>query len=539
MLSGSTRRYAFLFAFLSLVAVRLPTLVEPSGADQDLYSYIGQRILAGAVPYRDAWDQKPPAIHLTYAAMFAVWPHPSVVALTDLLAAIATSLLLLAIGRSLGPVPGTGAVAALLFLFLSNPAFGRLGGVRVRSQCEVFIALSVTAALLLLLRLEPGRKAFQTARTYAAGLLLGVAVIFKYNTVTFVSPALLALVVWPPGRRLESWREWIRPACWLGAGVATPGVIMAAVFLAIGALNDLYQATVSYNIEYSGETYGGVWSVVSHLATFPVRHARLDSLWWLGGLGCAVLIPMSVWRRELLVVPVWVIAACVSIAINGSRGLPQYFLQANPALALAAALLLTVAWVRVGLLGRLALVVLVSTGVWRVTNIPKAIDYAQFDVNRILGRVDRRTYLARFGEAGSDQKYSALAVADLAEFLASNTRPEDTVLIFGFSPGALSQAERRSASRFFWSRPVIVGFNDKLPGYGAQGLMDELELQAPEVVVLQEDDWQDTQDSASYFLNHGGLRAWLQASYLEVERRANFRIWRRTSKSLEFREPQR
>jgi hypothetical protein len=30
-----------------------------------------------------------------------------------------------------------------------------------------------------------------------------------------------------------------------------------------------------------------------------------------------------------------VAAACLSIAVNGSRGLPQYFLQAGPALALA------------------------------------------------------------------------------------------------------------------------------------------------------------------------------------------------------------
>ncbi len=35
-------------------------------------------------------------------------------------------------------------------------------------------------------------------------------------------------------------------------------------------------------------------------------------------------------RRERLVPVVWVAAACASIAINGSRGLPQYFIQANP-----------------------------------------------------------------------------------------------------------------------------------------------------------------------------------------------------------------
>ncbi len=54
--------------------MRLPSLAQPAGADQALYAYVGQRLLAGEVPYRDAWDQKPPGIHITYAAMLAVWP---------------------------------------------------------------------------------------------------------------------------------------------------------------------------------------------------------------------------------------------------------------------------------------------------------------------------------------------------------------------------------------------------------------------------------------------------------------------------------
>jgi hypothetical protein len=52
-----------------LLAVRLPSLVQPMGADQALYAYVGDRILGGGLPYRDAWDQKPPAIHFLYAGL--------------------------------------------------------------------------------------------------------------------------------------------------------------------------------------------------------------------------------------------------------------------------------------------------------------------------------------------------------------------------------------------------------------------------------------------------------------------------------------
>ena len=59
----------FLTLACVLLIVRLPSLVQPMGADQGLYAYVGDRILAGELPYRHAWDQKPPAIHYTYAAL--------------------------------------------------------------------------------------------------------------------------------------------------------------------------------------------------------------------------------------------------------------------------------------------------------------------------------------------------------------------------------------------------------------------------------------------------------------------------------------
>ena len=60
-------RHAAWLLLIVLVMVRLPSLVQPAGADQDLYAYVGQAITRGGLPYVDAWDQKPPAIHYTYA----------------------------------------------------------------------------------------------------------------------------------------------------------------------------------------------------------------------------------------------------------------------------------------------------------------------------------------------------------------------------------------------------------------------------------------------------------------------------------------
>ena len=78
-------RALFWGLFAALILVRVPTVAQPAGADQGLYAYVGQRILAGEMPYRDAWDQKPPAIHYTYAVMYALFPHDAIVPATDLI----------------------------------------------------------------------------------------------------------------------------------------------------------------------------------------------------------------------------------------------------------------------------------------------------------------------------------------------------------------------------------------------------------------------------------------------------------------------
>src|SRR5215203_4015571 len=159
---------------LALLAVRLPSLAQPMGSDQSLYAYIGDRILHGDRPYVDAWDQKPPAIHYTYALMRAIWPRDGVVAAADLAVTAAIGAMLLVIGRALASY-GAGAGAALIFLLLSNPAFTRVGGVRIRAQCETFIALAITAAACLLVQERRGGPAF-----WLAGLALGAAFAFKY-----------------------------------------------------------------------------------------------------------------------------------------------------------------------------------------------------------------------------------------------------------------------------------------------------------------------------------------------------------------------
>jgi hypothetical protein len=506
----------FLALACVLVILRLPSLVQPMGGDQGLYAYVGERILAGELPYVDAWDQKPPAVHVTYAVLRAIWPHDSVVAAADLIAAMTVAWMLVALGGVLVR-PVTGQVAALLFLFLSNPAFARLGGVAVRAQAETFIAVVVTGAFLLLLR--PGASAWRLA---AAGVLFGLAITFKYNMAVYALAGAVMLALAP--RRPET-----SPAGALvsmGLGALIPVAALLVFFASRGALTDLYQATITYNVEYSGETYAGPLDALGYLLTFPVQHARVDALWLVGGAGSAVLTAAAPWGRDRLIAPVWVGAACVAIAINSSRGLPQYFVQAGPALALAAAWAGTLLWSRRSLVN-LAALALVGYGVWRVNNFQKLVENTRHDARYVMGAMSREDHLARYGEPNV-RKYSAIAVERLADYLRAHTAQADPVLVFGFSPGAYVKADRVSASRFFWSRPVIAGFNEGVEGYGASGLLADLERRPPALIALQQVDWlNDVDNSAQYFTSHPLLGVWLRTRYTPADGPEGFDIWQR------------
>ncbi len=497
-----------------LLVVRLPSLVQPMGADEGLYAYVGERMLAGALPYRDAWDQKPPAIHVTYAVMRAVLPRDAAVPAADLLVAALVAALLWRLGTNIAG-PDVGPWSAVIFLFLSNPAFARLGGVAVRAQCETFIAAAITGAFLCLAchRAQRGR-----ASVLAAGALFGLAFTFKYNAAAYGLAGLFALWLWGALN--------VRALALLAAGFLAPIAAFAGWFAAGGAFDDLFDATIRYNVHYSGETYQGAWHAVMYLFTFPVRHARVDALWLVGGAGCAILLLGSRREPQRLFAVAWVAAACLTIAINGSRDLPQYFIQAAPALALAAAWAGTLVLTRTIPLSLVAAIA-VAVGVWRVNDFPKLVDNTWRDARYALGRMPRDEHLSRYGDR-TTRKYSALAVDELGAFMRSHSDANDVVYVFGFSPGAYVSADRRSASRFFWSRPVIVGFNDGKPGYGVAGLLEDLRANAPAIVALQQRDWYpDVDDSAHFFMATPPLASWLRDGYRPTPGPEGFDVWTR------------
>jgi hypothetical protein len=473
--------------------------------------------------YRDVWDQKPPAIACIYAVLSRVWPGESVVAAADLAVAAVVAWLLVVLGRRRYSA-NVGYGAAAVFLLFGDPYLQRLGGIYVRGQCEPFMALAVTASLVLLA--HPARRRLHLI---AAGVALAVAFWLKYNAAAYALPVAVAAWAWRPDPERDG-RDALRDLLWAGVGFGIAAIAVIAYFTVNGALTDLRLATIDYNLRYSNETYGSPAGVPLYLLTFPIERARVDMLWFLGGLGALLLARQARSHRSARVALAWLLSAAISIAINGRRGLPNYFVQAAPALALSAGAGLASlraygAWVRYGAAG------LLIAGIWRVgsdapvrglrlASLPGLVENVRYDLGYARGLVDRDTYLRRF----KGQKHDALEIDQLARYVRETTAPGDPIFVFGFSGGSVGwKSARVSSSRFFWSRPVIIEFAADRPGYGWTGLLEDLDRRPPALVALQKEEWR----SRDFFMNNPRLRTWLQAGYVADRETTMFSVWRR------------
>ena len=522
------RSLAWPILLFALLTLRLPSLAHPAGGDQSLYVYVAQQINAGDVPYRDAWEQKPPGVFFIYALLQWLWPWGSIVAAADPVAAALTAWLLVGLGRRMfGGIAGE--VSAALFLVLGDPGIQRSAGLYVRGQCEVFIALAVTGALTL-----AWRSSRRPWHAVLAGALVAIAFWVKYNAIVYAIPVVLALLL-SPGSSDRRWRD-VGLAAASALGVAIAGL---GFFAATGALTDLWLATIGYNVAYSAETYRGLWHAVTYVVSMPMTQAYIDGLWFLGGLGAVILI--ATFRKAPgWVALAWVAAVILSIAINGARGLPQYFVQATPALALTAAAGLIAGWQgRTRSLVAAALVL----GFWRVGvetqsawlprafGLPQAAANTGFDFKYLTGSIARDEYLERFSrEEGG--KLSPRAIERLAGYVRQSTPARSPIYVFGFASGGVYvKARRESASRFFWSRPVVLEFEGNRPGYGSKGLREDLERTMPSIIALQKQDWglaeAVTKNSLDFFKNTPVLREFLDAHYVPDYEDNVFEVWRR------------
>lgn len=193
------RHATLLFACLLL----LPLIAYPPCRDSALYLVIGRMIRHGAVPYKDAWDIKPPLIYALYALpagtsgdLLSAWYR---LRLMDVSINVLTAV---AAGRVAERVLGRGAALPAVAWYV---ALYTLNGPGVLAQTEVWANFFVFLGLALLLC--PGSLT-RPIRFAVLGALAGGAAALKPFSCLPLLAAMVTLPLVRPTSR--SWRELVR-----------------------------------------------------------------------------------------------------------------------------------------------------------------------------------------------------------------------------------------------------------------------------------------------------------------------------------------
>lgn len=440
---------ALILLGLLVVALRVPRhpFVETIPArDSGVYLYIGSQILDGKLPYRDAWDNKPPAIYYVdalglYLARGAAWG----VSILQVLAFIPAAWLGFALlDRAFGRLP---AIFGSVTWILGSTLVLRTGNLTE----EFALPLQFWALYLFLLSEQQGRLAW---RGVIIGVTLGLAFLLRPNLVA-VHLAVLVYLLWPgtPARRGRS--RWLDAAVICGA--ATGVVLLVAMYFAArGALTDGLDAAFRFNAVYHTSTprqmFGSILGGLDRLAPSGLPIVALAA-WLARVLGYGRDAPPA--SRAVIDVALIGLPLGLLLASLGKTGIgyAHYYIAWLPIFLVLAGVFAydSAQGLASTTLRRLWRWNVSASSLW-VLSLALAMGFLPL-AERVRGARD----------ADAQTRLHALAI----ELIRRTSAASDSVLVWGFEPSVNFVARRTSPTRFVYQLPLYVD------GYQSPRMIDE------------------------------------------------------------------
>lgn len=290
---------AVLSALVVLMGVlRLHTWSEPPETDLSTYWVAANEMIQGKVPYKEVWDIKPPAVYATFAVAAYLTRDPKLA--RYLLWATASTLTLLGVfrlGKLLTGSGTAGLVAACFWSIIANDCWLEAN----QPNTEVFINATTVWALILLM--TSARRKFSLARAFSAGMLLGIASLYKTVTLALV-PFFCATALVHTFQLISSsnsqWRRAVAIPVMTLTGVIGIWAVVFAIFSRLAAVEDLTVTLLGWGIAYARDVLENLWAglhltriihpgsqniaptiILAAIGLFEVlRRLRNPAVWW-------------------------------------------------------------------------------------------------------------------------------------------------------------------------------------------------------------------------------------------------------------------
>lgn len=415
--------------FLLPVCLLAPFYGETFERDEGVFATLARTILSGDVPYRDAWDHKPPLVSTWYAASFLVFGEtieaPRIAA--SLSAALTCVVVFLLVKRMYGERVGLTA-GLLLGLCYGIPYL------QINANSEVFLMLPLVGSLYAFYRAYEERD---PRWLLLAGAVAGVAFMHK-QVAMWNFFALAGFLAWQ-GRQEQDWAAARHRLLVFAGGAALALLPFFAYFAVRGALDDFVYAIFTYNELFARQ----VPILTRFIRMFSIKEPEVlaaTAFLWVGAIvSVARMLRGRPGAREVLLL-LWVAACYIGVKTSG-RDYPHYYVQMLPGLVILTALVVTdLAERPLGALRAAVPILLVVTFLgafgW------SAHVYAFGSLNEI--------HEEKFpDELVTRADFEAQAVAD---YVRLTTQPDDTIFNLGRESQLYFLAGRDPATQFIYDR---------------------------------------------------------------------------------------
>jgi len=328
MIFRRTTSWLWLFPIALSLGWCAAYLSWPFYPDHGIFAWVGEVILSGGAPYKDAYDAKGPLVHLVYAlAHFLFGRTQWGPRLFDLIIILAGGAGLYQICRRLGyfrPAPWAG----LLFLFwYGSTTYKHTGH---PDGWAAAMSVFLVAALLK----DAGRLKFRAAIT--CGIISGLLFLIKLPFVIYTLIVAVYALAYSPGRKKSSLVFLLISGACFGAVLS-----VAAAWLAWkGALTDFMEIQFVFNPKINVHFYQRTFLqtgylifkffVISKGLALPLAAVGLVSLW-------------NQQTKKALIILVWGLIALICVVVQNKLWFYHWHLILPP-LSLVTVVGLTVSW---------------------------------------------------------------------------------------------------------------------------------------------------------------------------------------------------
>lgn len=497
----SLTRYVILIGGISLAFfLGIASLTWPMDDDQAHYSFVGDIVVNGGVPYRDAWDLKGPLTYYLYGTIRRLVGHNELsIRVFDLGAISLFCWQLRLLVLRLNGYQSFGAIFAVLVFLICY--FG--GGYCWTAQPDGWSAMLLLVAVSALLN-ETGDPYLNVL---IAGVFLSAAILLKPTYIIFIP--LLSL---PSGQHtLISYANIKR----FFAGLLLVALLVSTFYLWIfrsGGFKDLIDI-----FRFISEAYRNI-SERLHPSGLMLG---LSNLYDLGLAIPYALVPVGLWAMSQMgltlqarMLGAWFVLSIVMLLYQGVYWYYEYASATiSTVVIISVSLKYAERWdvaslARRGIDGVLLVIVgaaclapLLSNTIFGSLGWPKYV----------LGLEGETDYVVRISNP-DDSRY---AVEGVAAYLSTHTDLDDKVQLWGFGLAAIILSQRTAASRFGDSWPLMEGTS--MRDHYRRVFMREILSSIPRCIVV------DT--NAEPVKSFPEFERFISRYYVTSRRISKFQIW--------------